>query len=62
MPLLHPDGLRPAESLGPADPLRRAVTLRGSLVKRRSVFAAGSTATWNCSTRTGMPLSAATCC
>jgi hypothetical protein len=30
----------PAEGLGPADPLRRAVTLRGSLVKRRSVIAA----------------------
>jgi hypothetical protein len=40
LPLLHPDGLRPAEGLGPADPLRRAVTLRGSLVKRRSVIAA----------------------
>ena len=24
LPLLHPDGLRPAEGLGPADPLRRA--------------------------------------
>jgi transposase len=40
LPLLHPDGLRPAEGLGPADPLRRAVALRGSLVKRRSVIAA----------------------
>src|SRR5579871_1662311 len=25
LPMLHPDGLRPAEGLGPADPLRRAV-------------------------------------
>ena len=40
LPMLHPDGLRPAEGLGPADPLRRAVQLRGSLVKRRSVIAA----------------------
>ena len=40
LPLLHPDGLRPAEGLGPADPLRRAVPLRGSLVKRRSVIVA----------------------
>ena len=40
LPLLHPDGLRPAEGLGPADPLRRAVALRGSLVKRRSVIVA----------------------
>jgi transposase len=40
LPLLHPDGLRPAEGLGPADPMRRAVQLRGSLVKRRSVIVA----------------------
>jgi transposase len=40
LPMLHPDGLRPAEGLGPADPLRRAVQLRGSLVKRRSVIVA----------------------
>ena len=40
LPLLHPDGLRPAEGLGPADPLRRATKLRASLVKRRSVILA----------------------
>jgi transposase len=40
VPLLHPDGLRPAEGLGPADPLRRSVQLRGSLVKRRTVIVA----------------------
>jgi hypothetical protein len=40
LPMLHPDGLRPAEGLGPAGPLRRAVALRGSLVKRRSVIVA----------------------
>jgi transposase len=40
VPLLHPDGLRPAEGLGPADPLRRAVALRASLVKRRSTIVA----------------------
>ena len=38
LPLLHPDGLRPAEGLGPADALRRATKLRASLVKRRSVI------------------------
>jgi transposase len=40
VPLLHPGGLRPAEGLGPADPLRRSAQLRGSLVKRRSVITA----------------------
>ena len=40
LPLLHPDGLRPAEGLGPADALRRATKLRASLVKRRSVIVA----------------------
>lgn len=38
LPLLHPDGLRPAEGLGPADALRRATRLRASLVKRRNVI------------------------
>jgi transposase len=36
LPLLHPEGLHPAESSGPADPLRRATKLRASLVKRRT--------------------------
>jgi len=40
LPLLHPDGLRPAEGLGPADALRRATKLRASLVKRRSAILA----------------------
>jgi transposase len=40
LPLLHPDGLRPAEGLGPADALRRAAKLRASLVKRRGVILA----------------------
>lgn len=39
-PLLHPDGLRPAEGLGPAEALRRAVKLRASLVKRRTMIVA----------------------
>jgi transposase len=38
LPLLHPDGLRPAEHLGPADALRRASRLRASLVKRRTAI------------------------
>jgi len=36
LPLLHPEGLKPIDSLGPADPLKRAVRHRSSLVKRRS--------------------------
>ena len=40
LPLLHPDGLRPAEGLGPADALRRAIRLRASLVKRRNAIIA----------------------
>jgi transposase len=36
LPTLHPEGLHPAESLGPSDPLKRAVKLRSSLVHRRS--------------------------
>jgi transposase len=40
LPLLHPDGLRAAEGLGAADPLRRATKLRASLVKRRNTILA----------------------
>ncbi len=40
LPLLHPDGLRPVEGLGPADALRRATKLRACLVKRRNVIVA----------------------
>lgn len=40
LPLLHPEGLRPAQGLGPADALRRATKLRASLVKRRNVILA----------------------
>ncbi len=40
LPLLHPEGLRPAEGLGPADPMRRATKLRASLVKRRTMVIA----------------------
>lgn len=36
LPLLHPEGLRAHAGLGPGDPLRRAVKLRSSLVKRRT--------------------------
>ena len=36
LPLLHPEGLRPVDGLGPAQALRRAVRLRANLVKRRS--------------------------
>jgi transposase len=36
LPLLHPEGLRSIDHLGPAQPLLRAVRLRSSLVKRRT--------------------------
>jgi transposase len=36
LPLLHPDGLRPIDHLGPAQPLLRAVRSRSRLVKRRT--------------------------
>jgi transposase len=39
LPLLHPDGLRSIDHLGPAQPLVRAVRLRSSLVKRRTATA-----------------------
>jgi len=36
LPVLHPEGLHRAESLGPGDPLKRAVKIRAGLVHRRS--------------------------
>jgi transposase len=36
LPLLHPEGLRTIDDLGPAEPLRRAVRHRSSLQKRRT--------------------------
>jgi transposase len=36
LPLLHPEGLRGIDDLGPAGSLRRAIRHRSSLVKRRS--------------------------
>lgn len=36
LPMLHPDGLRPEESLGPGDPLKRATKLHSTLTHRRS--------------------------
>ena len=39
LPLLHPEGLRGIDNLGPAQSLRRAVRHRFSLVKRRSAAA-----------------------
>ena len=35
LPVLHPEGLHPAEHLGPGDPLKRAVKIRAGLVHRR---------------------------
>ncbi len=36
LPLLHPEGLRGIDNLGPAQSLRRAVRHRASMVKRRT--------------------------
>ncbi|MFB9966492.1 transposase, partial [Sinosporangium siamense] len=36
LPLLHPEGLHTEQGLGPGDPLRRAVKLRSTLVRRRT--------------------------
>jgi transposase len=36
LPLLHPDGLREYSGQGPADPLRRLVKQRSTMVKRRT--------------------------
>jgi transposase len=38
LPLLHPEGLRDHTGDGPAEPLRRAVKLRSSIVKRRTAI------------------------
>ena len=35
MPMLHPEGLRVVDHLGPAEPLKRAVRHRTSIQKRR---------------------------
>jgi transposase len=35
LPLLHPEGLREVDNLGPAEPLRRAVRHRSAIQKRR---------------------------
>lgn len=36
VPLLHPEGLQTADGVGPSHPMRRAVKLRSTLVKRRT--------------------------
>ncbi|MBE3134411.1 MAG: IS110 family transposase [Acidobacteria bacterium] len=38
LPLLHPEGLRAYSGQGPADPLRRLVKQRSSMVKRRTAI------------------------
>ncbi|MFD7157903.1 IS110 family transposase [Kribbella sp. NPDC059898] len=38
LPLLHPEGLREHTGDGPAEPLRRAVKIRASIVKRRTAI------------------------
>jgi transposase len=39
MPMLHPEGLRVVDHLGPAEPLKRAVRHRSSIQKRRTACA-----------------------
>jgi transposase len=39
MPMLHPEGLRVVDHLGPAEPLKRAVRHRSSIQKRRTAAA-----------------------
>lgn len=39
MPMLHPEGLRTVDHLGPAEPLKRAVRHRSSIQKRRTACA-----------------------
>jgi transposase len=36
VPLLHPEGLHPERSIGPGEPLKRAVKIRSGLVQRRT--------------------------
>ena len=51
LPLLHPEGLREQTGDGPADPLRRVVKVRSTMVKRRTAVFSASTPSWNCSAR-----------
>ena len=44
LPLLHPEGLREFTGDGPADPLRRLVKQRSTMVKRRTVMGTPVTA------------------
>ena len=39
MPMLHPEGLRQIDDLGPADALKRALRMRSSILKQRSATA-----------------------
>lgn len=53
LPLLHPEGLRAIDDLGPADSLRRAVRHRSSIQKRRTQAMQPSTPSSSCSARRG---------
>jgi hypothetical protein len=54
LPLLHPDGeLVEVDELGPADPLRRAVRRRSSLVERRTGCFNAWMRSWSYSDRRG---------
>jgi hypothetical protein len=54
LPLLHPEGLHEHTGDGPAQPLRRVVKIRSSIVKRRTAVFQRLTPCWSCSARPGM--------
>ena len=54
LPLLHPDGLREYSGQGPADPLRRLVKQRSTMVKRAPRSMPASTRSSSCWDRPGM--------
>lgn len=58
MPMLHPDGLRRLDSLGPADPFKRAVQHRSSMQKQRWRLQCASMPCSNCSGLDGWRCSA----
>ena len=60
LPLLHPEGLREYSGQGPADPLRRLVKQRSTMIKRRTAVHARLDASSSCSARPGMRCSGRT--
>jgi transposase len=61
LPLLHPDGLHREDTLGPGEPLKRAVKVRSGLVHRRTTSMARLDALLEILGPARSPRSAATC-